>query len=46
MIVNKSDLINQLSQKFSSALNFDDIEYSVKKILDHISKSLYLGDRV
>ena len=45
MILNRSELIVKLSQKFKS-FTTSDIDYSVKKILEHISKSLYSGDRI
>ena len=39
MILNRSELIAKLSNKFNSFTS-SDIDYSVKKILEHISKSL------
>mgnify|MGYP001162280723 FL=1 len=45
MILSRSELIHKLSGKFKS-FTTSDIDYSVKKILEHISKSLYSGDRV
>ena len=45
MILNISELITKLANKFSSYTT-SDIDYSVKKILEHISKSLYSGDRI
>ena len=45
MILNRSELIIKLSNKFKS-FTPSDIDYSVKKILEHISKSLYSGDRI
>ena len=45
MILNRSELISKLSTKFKSYTS-SDIDYSVKKILEHISKSLYSGDRI
>ena len=45
MILNRSELIAKLSEKFKS-FTTSDIDYSVKKILEHISKSLYSGERV
>ena len=45
MILNRSELIAKLSNKFNSFTS-SDIDYSVKKILEHISKSLYSGDRI
>ena len=45
MILNRSELISNLSLKFKSFTSAD-IDYSVKKILDFISRSLYSGDRI
>jgi integration host factor subunit beta len=45
MILNRSELVSKVSEKFQSYTS-SDIDYSVKKILEHISKSLYSGDRV
>ena len=45
MILNRSELITKLANKFS-AYTTSDIDYSIKKILEHISKSLYSGDRI
>ena len=45
MILNRSELITKLSNKFQS-FTPSDIDYSVKKILEHISKSLYSGDSI
>ena len=45
MILNKSELISNLSLKFKSFTSAD-IDYSVKKILEFISQSLYSGDRI
>ena len=45
MILNRSELISILSSKFKS-FTASDIDYSVKKILEHISKSLYSGNRL
>ena len=45
MSLNRSELITKLANKFSSYTT-SDIDYSVKKILEHISKSLYSGDRI
>ena len=45
MILNKSELISKLSNKFKSYTQ-SDIDYPVKKILDHISQSLYSGERI
>ena len=45
MILNRSELISNLSSKFKSFTS-GDIDYSVKKILEFISQSLYSGDRI
>ena len=45
MILNRSELISNLSSKFKSFTSAD-IDYSVKKILEFISQSLYSGDRI
>ncbi len=45
MIVNKSDIINQINQKIES-LTTSDIDYSVKKVISYISRSLYTGKRI
>ena len=45
MILNRSELITKLANKFNSYTT-SDIDYSVKKILECISKSLYSGDRI
>ena len=45
MVLNRSELISKLSSKFKS-FTTSDIDYSVKKILEHISKSLYSGERI
>ena len=45
MILNRSELKSKLSTKFKSYTS-SDIDYSVKKILEHISKSLYSGDSI
>ena len=45
MILNRSELISNLSLKFKSFTSAD-IDYSVKKILEFISQSLYSGDRI
>ena len=45
MILNKSEFINKISQKFES-FTFSDIDFSVKKIFEHKSQSLYSGERV
>ena len=44
MIVNKSDIINLVSDK--NSLSLADTEYSIKKIIDYMSSNLYLGDRI
>ncbi|MEC9206169.1 MAG: HU family DNA-binding protein [Pseudomonadota bacterium] len=43
--LNKSEFISKLSQKFNS-FTFSDIDFSVKKIFEYISQSLYSGERV
>ena len=45
MILNRSELISNLSSKFKSFTSAD-IDYSVKKVLEFISQSLYSGDRI
>ena len=45
MIINKSDIINQINQKIES-LTTSDIDYSVKKVISYISRSLYTGKRI
>ena len=44
MIVNRSDIINQVSK--ANNLNISDIEYSIKKIIDYMSSNLYQGERI
>ena len=44
MIVNKSDIINLVSDK--NNLSLSDTEYSIKKIIDYMSSNLYQGDRI
>ena len=44
MIVNKSDIINLVSDK--NNLSLADTEYSIKKIIDYMSSNLYQGDRI
>ena len=44
MIVNKSDIINLVSDK--NNLSLADTEYSIKKIIDYMSANLYQGDRI
>ena len=45
MIINKSDIISNLSSELK-AYTSSDIDYSVKKLLTFISKSLYSGERI
>ena len=45
MVFNKSELISKLSTKFKS-FTLSDMDYTVKKIIDHMSKSLYSGERI
>ena len=45
MILNKSELISNLSKKHKT-YNKSDVEFSVRKILDSMSKSLYSGERI
>jgi len=42
--VNKSDIINLVCEK--NNLEFSDIEYSIKKIMDYMSENLYQGERI
>ena len=44
MIVNKSDIINLVSDK--NNLSLADTEYSIKKVIDYMSSNLYQGDRI
>ena len=44
MTVNKSDIINLVSQ--SKKLNLSDTEYSIKKLIDYMSRNLYQGERI
>ena len=44
MIVNKSDIINLVSDK--NNLSLVDTEYSIKKIIDYMASNLYQGDRI
>ena len=44
MIVNKSDIINLVSDK--NNLSLADTEYSIKKIIDYMGLNLYQGDRI
>tara|TARA_B100000214_G_C23950780_1_gene620387 strand:- start:403 stop:693 length:291 start_codon:yes stop_codon:yes gene_type:complete len=45
MVINKSDIISSLSNKLKS-YTASDIDYSIKKILSLMSKSLYSGERI
>ena len=40
MIINKSDIINQINQKIES-LTTSDIDYSVKKVISYINIKKY-----
>lgn len=44
MIVNKSDIINSVSK--ANNLNYSDIEFSIKKLIDFMSSNLYRGERI
>tara|TARA_B100000282_G_C31350368_1_gene317510 strand:- start:55 stop:339 length:285 start_codon:yes stop_codon:yes gene_type:complete len=44
MIVNKSDIITLISK--TNNLNFSDIEFSVKKLVDFMGSNLYKGERI
>ena len=44
MIVNKSDIINLVSDK--NNLSLVDTEYSIKKVIDYMASNLYQGDRI
>ena len=44
MIVNKSDIINSVSR--ANNLNYSDIEFSIKKLIDFMSSNLYRGERI
>ena len=44
MIVNKSDIINLVSDK--NNLSLVDTEYSLKKVIDYMASNLYQGDRI
>ena len=44
MIVNRSDIINSVSK--ANNLNYSDIEFSIKKLIDFISSNLYRGERI
>tara|TARA_Y100001936_G_C15446023_1_gene346633 strand:- start:7 stop:297 length:291 start_codon:yes stop_codon:yes gene_type:complete len=45
MIINKSDIVASLSDELKSYTS-SDIDYSIKKILSLMSKSLYSGERI
>ncbi len=45
MITNKSDIINQINKKIES-LTMSDIDFSVRKVIGYISRSLYTGERI
>ena len=44
MVVNKSDIINLVSDK--NNLSLTDTEYSIKKIIDYMGMNLFQGDRI
>ena len=44
MIVNKSDIINLVSDK--NNLSLVDTEYSIKKVIDYMASNLHQGDRI
>ena len=44
MIVNRSDIINSVSK--ANNLNYSDIEFSIKKLIDFMSSNLYRGERI
>ena len=44
MIVNKSDIINFVSEK--NSLSLADTEYSIKKLIDYMALNLYSGNRI
>ena len=44
MIVNKSDIINSVSK--ANNLNYSDIDFSIKKLIDFMSSNLYRGERI
>ena len=44
MIVNKSDIINIVSDK--NNLSLADTEYSIKKIIDYMGSNMYRGNRI
>ena len=45
MIINKSDIVASLSDELKSYTS-SDIDYSIKKILSLMSKSLYSGEKL
>ena len=45
MIINKSDIVTSLSDELES-YTISDIDFSIKKILSLMSKSLYSGERI
>ena len=45
MTLNKSDFITQLSKKFKS-FTPSDIDFSVRKIFEYMSRALYSGERI
>ena len=44
MIVNRSEIINSVSK--ANNLNYSDIEFSIKKLIDFMSSNLYRGERI
>lgn len=44
MIVNRSDIINSVSK--ANNLNYSDIDFSIKKLIDFMSSNLYRGERI
>tara|TARA_A100001035_G_scaffold260401_1_gene238633 strand:+ start:249 stop:533 length:285 start_codon:yes stop_codon:yes gene_type:complete len=44
MIINRSDIINSVSK--ANNLNYSDIEFSIKKLIDFMSSNLYRGERI
>ena len=44
MILNRSDIINSVSK--ANNLNYSDIEFSIKKLIDFMSSNLYRGERI
>ncbi len=45
MVINKSDIVTSLSDELESYTT-SDIDFSIKKILSLMSKSLYSGERI